>query len=222
MSLQVAGDAVVSGSLAVVGGISLPAGQLVGANLSPVAEILRTQLKQETGAPYVIPLTEFRVHDALDSFLPGTSSADDLSLDGGTFGTSGACICTSDLKAAGSTTRYARVRFALPAEYDAGQTVILRATAGMITTIADTSCTLDAEVYQDDGDTTISADLNVTNALSMNSLTFASKDFSITATSLASGSVLDIRLAVACNDAATVTEVKAAIGRVELLLDIRG
>ncbi len=185
-------------------------------------KIQRTDQTQEALAVFPIPFTSFRVHDALATNLPGTSATDDLGLDGGTFGTSQPTIRTSDLKAAGAVTRYARALVQLPECYDEGETVTLRLSAGMVTTVADTSCTIDAEVYKVGKDNSLGSDICATAAVSINSLTFADKDFTITATTLSPGDVLDIRLAIACNDAATGTAVIAAIGGADLLCDIRG
>jgi hypothetical protein len=61
-----------------------------------------------------------------------------------------------------------------------------------------------------------------TAATDMNNLTFANKDFVITGSSLSPGDVLDIRIAVAVNDAASVAAVIAALAATDLLCDIKG
>lgn len=182
----------------------------------------RTELEQDALAVFPVPFTDLRVWDALATNLPGTAANDDLALSGGTFATNGPRVTAGDLKAAGATTRYARFQVALPAEYDAGETITLRIKCGMLTTVSDTTCTIDAQVYKLDGATAIGSDLCATSATTMNSTTFANKDFTITPTGLVAGDVLDIRLAIACNDAATGTAVEPAIGAVSLLCDIRG
>ena len=212
---------VFSGSVQ-VGTLSIDNGSLTTQDLSANAEIARTQMAQETLQPYSVKLTDFRVHDAIQTNLPGTAAADDLAIDGDTFGTGSPHLTAGDLKAAGATTRYARAMLTLPPEYDDGETVTLRVKCGVQTTVADTTCTIDAEVYESDGELGVSADLCTTAATDMNSLTFANKDFAITATGLAAGDVLDVRLAIACNDAATGTAVEPSIGEVKLLCDTRG
>lgn len=184
--------------------------------------IARTDLTQENLAPYKIPLTDFRVWDAMATVLPGTSATDDLALIGGTFGTNSPTIQTSDLKNAGATTRYARVLFNIPHEYVAGQTVTIRVHGGMKTTVASASATVDVECYLSDDEEGISADLCTTAAQSINSLTDADLDFAITSTSIAPGDTLDIRIAVAVNDSATGTAVIGQIGAVTVLLDVCG
>lgn len=197
-------------------------GALTNNDLAPTADLARTKMAQDTLQPYPVRLTDLRVHDAFATVLPGTPSADDLGLDSGTLGTEAPHVTAGDLKAAGATTRYARFLAVLPVEYEAGETVTLNATAGMMTTVADNSCTVDFQVYQTDGETGVSADLVTTAATSINSLTFAEKAFAITSTALNPGDVLDIRVAIACNDAATVTAVEPVIGQITLKCDIRG
>lgn len=182
----------------------------------------RTDLTQENLARHPIPFVDWRVWDAMQTNLPGTGATDDLALVGGTFATASPTIQTGDLKAAGATTRYARCTFDVPHEYVAGETITIRAHAGMKTTVADTSATIDFQVYLSDDEEGISADLCTTAAQSMNSLTDADLDFQITATSVAPGDTLDIRMAITVTDAATGTAVIGQVGKVEVLLDVRG
>ena len=182
----------------------------------------RSQLTQDSNEVYGIDLTDLRVHDAVQTALPGTSANDDLGISGNTVGTDSIHLTTGDLKAAGATTRYARFMFALPAEYEDGETVTLRLSAGMETTVADTSATIDAQAYKSDRETGVGSDICATAAQSINSLTMADKDFTITPTSLTAGDTLDIRIAVAVNDGASGTAVIANVGAVELLLDVKG
>lgn len=185
-------------------------------------DVPRADIAQLADAAFAIPFESWRVHDAVATNLPGTSATDDLGFYGGTFGTSGPYIGTSDLKTAGATTRYARTQVRIPAEYEDGQTLTLRFAAGMITTVADGSATIDVEAYALDEDTTISADLCTTSATSINSLTFANKDFVITPTSRTAGELLDVRVAITVTDTASGTAVIGAFAAAKLLADIRG
>jgi hypothetical protein len=200
--------------------------QLVQGNLTVTGSMFpardRTEMKQEDNAVYAVPLTMFRVWDALATNLPGTAATDDLALVTGTLGTHSPTIQAGDLKAAGATTRYARCQQPLPIEYVAGQTVTLRCKAGMTTTAADTSCTLDAQVYRIARDGTVGSDICATAATTINNTTHADVSFTITPTTLEPGDLLDIRLAIACNDAATGTAVIPTIDAVEILCDVRG
>lgn len=182
----------------------------------------RTYLKEDPLAVFPVPFVSFRVHDALQTVLPGTSASDDLGLYGGTFGTSQPLIRTYDVKAAGSLTLRARALVQLPECYIAAESVKLRLSAGMVTTVADTACTVDVEAYRVGKDNSLGSDICATGATTMNSTTFANKDFTITAASLSPGDVLDIRITIAVNDAATATAVIAALGGIDLLCDIKG
>lgn len=181
----------------------------------------RGNLQQDPNAVFAIPMVDLRVWDALATNLPATPANDDLGLVGGTFGSATPKISTGDVKAAGCT-RYARFQFQLPVEYDAGTSVTLRLHAGMTTTVADTSATLDVECYKSDSEAGLGSDLCATAAQDINDLSDADFDFTITPTGLTAGDVLDIRLTVVVADSATGTAVIADIGAIEMLVDIKG
>lgn len=184
--------------------------------------LARTSLAQEDNARRKIQPTDWRVWDAMQTNLPGTAATDDLAIVGGTFGTASPSLQTGDLKAAGSTTRYARCTFQLPHNYVAGETVTIRAKAGMLTTVADTAATIDFAAYRSNDESGIGSDLVTTSATTINSLTLANKDFTVTPTTLNPGDTLDIRMAVLVNDAATATAVTGIVGSVEVLIDVKG
>lgn len=204
------GDLIVPGNIRLNGSIS-PA--IAKANILALAEL----------QPFPIPLTDFRVWDAMQTVLPGTPATDDLGLVGGTFGTATPSLRSEDLKTAGATNKRARVLVQLPWDYQAGQSVTLRFRAGMITTVADTTATLDCEAFklQDDPDDAIGSDLVSTAATTMNSLTFANIDFVVTPSGLSPGDILDVRVTMAINDAAGATAVIGGISSAKLLVDVR-
>lgn len=208
--VSIPGDLIVAGSIRLNGSLT-PA--IAKANILALAEL----------QPFPIPLTDFRVWDAMQTVLPGTPATDDLGLVGGTFGTATPSIRTEDLKAAGATNKRARVLVQLPWEYESGQSISLRFVAGMITTVSDTTATLDVEAYklQSDPDDAIGSDLVSTAATSMNSLTFTNIDFVVTPTGLSPGDILDVRITMAINDGATATAVIGGITAVKLLADVR-
>lgn len=181
-----------------------------------------SSLDQESLKPFVVDLTTFRVWDAIGTTLPSAAANDDLGLISGTLGTSAPTIETGDLKAAGATTRYARVQIAMPKEYDSAADVVLRIHAKMQTTVADTSATVDVEAYKYDEDGGVGSDLISTSATSINSETGADYDFTVNAATLEPGSILDVRVALAINDGATGTAVIGRIGAVTLMCDTRG
>lgn len=216
------GDLFVTGNLRVGEGFDPPSGSVTNASMAPSAAIARSKLGQDTLQPFPVNLTDFRVWDAFHTNLPGTPANDDLGLVGGTFATASPSLETEDLKAAGATNKYARCIVRIPAEYDDGQSIQIRARAGMFTTIADTSATVDFEIYKMDEDAGIGSDLVTTAAQSINSLTDANFDFTITESGLISGNLLDVRITVAVNDGATGSAVQARVGAVKLLCDVRG
>ena len=181
-----------------------------------------SEQRQTDNVVYPIPWTAWRVWDAYNTNLPGTSASDDLGLYGGTFGTNQPMLKTYDVKAAGAQTLRARAMVALPDRYVAGQTVTIRLKAGMITTVADTSCTVLIEAYRIGKDNSIGSQICPTGATTMNTLGASTKDFTITASTLNAGDVLDVRLSIAVNDAATGMSVYAAVMGADLLCDIQG
>lgn len=205
---RIDGDMVISGNLQVGG--TMP-------------ETSRARITQTQLASYLLPYYTWYVHDAIGTII-GTAGNDDLGLTGNTFGTAIPYITAGDQKNNTSlNTRYARTVFQLPPEYDTGQDVQIRASAGMVTTVASAAATIDFEVYKSDRETAkTGSDLCSTAAQSINSTTFDDLDFVVTATSLAAGDWLDIRMAIGVNDTGTGTAVDAAVGSVEVLLDIRG
>ena len=186
------------------------------------AQTRLTILKQDALAIFPVRLTGLRVWDAFHTNLPGTAATDDLALIGGTFGTSPPVVSAGDCKALGATSRYARFMVELPECYEAGETVTLSLSAGVVTTVASVSCTVDVECYELDKIGGIGSDLCATAATTINSLVFAAKSFTITSSGLVAGDVLDIRITIAVNDAATVTAVTPTIAAIDLLCDIKG
>lgn len=217
----------VTGALSFQSGATMttPDSSVTNAAVTATAAIDRSKLAQDSVQPFIVPFTDLRVWDAMATNLPATAANDDLALVGGTFGTAAPMVQAGDLKAAGATTRYARFLVRLPAEYVDDETVNIRVRGGMETTVADTTCTADIEAYLLDKDGALvgsPTDLCTTAATTINSLTAANIDFTLTDTNLVSGSIVDVRVAIACNDAATGTAVTPAIYSLELLADIKG
>lgn len=183
------------------------------------------QIAQRNLQEYVIDLTQCRIHDDFGVILPNAGATDDLGLVGGSFGTNAPSLQTEDLQDAGATLNYAAFTFALPPEYVAGQTVIIRFRAGMITNIADTNATLDIACYANDEDNTVSADLAAA-AVSDNMNTIIGSvvtiDFTITPAALSPGTVLNVRVSTSVNDASTGAEVIGCITKISLLCDTQG
>lgn len=200
--------------------VNYKSGSIDGADISSTAAIARTKLAKETINMH-LPWENWRVWNAYSTLLPATSASDDLGLYAGAFGTNTPSIQTFDIKTL-TTNLYARQTWVIPPEYSAGQPLTLRINAGMVTTVADTSCTIDAAVYKSDGAASLGADICATAATSINSLTAANKDFTITPTGLAAGDVLDLRLDVSVVDGATGTAVYAYIYAVKMIPTLQG
>jgi hypothetical protein len=199
----------------------LPPEVITNYTIAGNADIAYSKIAQRVLAESVVPLTQARVWDATQTNLPATPASDDLGIITGTWGTNPVRITAGDVKALGSTTRRLYLAIPIPANYEDGQTIQLRIRAKMETTVADTSCTIDAEAYVG-SDGSLGSDLVTTPATSMNSLSAANYDFTINATGVDPGDLLEVRLSIASNDAATATAVTPAIYSISLLCDTRG
>lgn len=170
-----------------------------------------------------VDFNDCRVHDNLAALLPVAGATDDLGNVPGTVGTTAPSLQTEDLKAAGATDNKAAFFLKVPDWYLPGSTLTLVCNAGMITTVADTTATLDVECWVPDyanADGTVSSDLCTTAAQSINSTTFADKSFTIdddvAGHAIAPGDILQFRITTAVNDGATGTAVIAAIRKIHL------
>lgn len=170
-----------------------------------------------------VDFNDCRVHDNLAALLPVAGATDDLGNVPGTVGTTAPSLQTEDLKAAGATDNKATFFLKVPDWYLPGSTLTLVCNAGMITTVADTTATLDVECWVPDyanADGTVSSDLCTTAAQSINSTTFADKSFTIdddvAGHAIAPGDILQFRITTAVNDGATGTAVIAAIRKIHL------
>lgn len=180
-----------------------------------------TEMAKLTYAVYPIPWTAWRESTAYATTLPSAGTSTFLGLYGGTFGTNQPSIQTGDFKTT-TISRAARVMISLPERYVAGDTVQLRFGAGMLTTVADGSCTLAVAAYRIGKDYSIGSQICPTGAQSINSLTASNKTFTITASTLNPGDVLDVQITIAGVDTATGTAVNAAIFGADLLCNIQG
>lgn len=185
-------------------------------------QVARSSLAENSLAVFPIDLNRLRVHDAPQTLLPTSASSDDLGLVAGTFGTDGQTVQTSDAKAT-TVTQRARFQVQLPDNYIDGQDIQIRVRAGMITTVSDTTATVDVEAYALDGDGSVGGDLCTTAATTINTTvdTKNNRDFVITPTGLTAGDILDVRITIAITDSATGTAVIGEISKLALLCDVR-
>jgi hypothetical protein len=207
-----------SETLSVRGTVDVSSGTLTLKN----GQVPRAKLTQEDLLEVGVPLHTLRVWDNVASGLPATPSADDLGLSAGTFGTDSPVVQSVDCGSSGAVSQYARVFIPIAPEYVLGETLEVRLSAGMNPAVADTTATLDLEVYVGDSDGAVGTDLCSTAAQSINSLTKADKDFVIAPATIIHGDVLDCRITVAVNDSATTSGVVAEINTIQLLQDTKG
>lgn len=170
-----------------------------------------------------IDLRTVRVWDSASlALLPQTSASDDLGLYVGAFTSASWIIKTFDVKTL-TTSLYGRFSAFVPERFPAANGAFkIRFYAGMITTIAGTSCEIDLVAYKIDRLAGISADLVTTLPITINTLGSAAKDFTLTATSLSPGDELDCRVAISVVDAATATAVVASIGAIQVVCTLQG
>jgi len=161
-----------------------------------------------------IPLTEF-LKDNLVTELGTAGDATNLGLVAGTHGSASPTLQGSDVGgSSGSET--ARLLLSVPDDYTSGD-LTLRFHAGMLTTVSDTTATLDVQAYESDGEAGVGDDLCETDAVSINSLTLADKDFTIDGDGLAAGDILDVEITVAVQDSGNAGVMIPVIGAAKLL-----
>ena len=192
-------------------------------HVSETAEYARSKLALES-KKIPIDLGSLRIFDsASNAVLPNTAASDDLGYVLGTAGTTANSIQTSDAKATTVTQKASFVLPGLPIEYEAGGTVSLVAHAGMLTTVSDTTATIDFTVYEKGiADFTHGSDLVTTVATTINSLTLAAKPFVVTPTGFVNGSELYALMTIAITDGATGTAVIGLITQMYWLVQVRG
>lgn len=202
--------------------LQIGAGEIRDYHLSDAAAIQRDKMAQRTLATFNVPLTQARTWDALATNLPGTGATDDLGLYTGTWGTDAPYIGTGDVAMAGATTRYCALFVPVPHDFETGETLLLSLWAGMKTTIADTTATVDVEAWRIDKDGTLgAADICTTAATSINSLGALEKQFTLDTATITAGDALYIRVAIAVNDSATGTAVIGGVWAIDLRADLR-
>jgi hypothetical protein len=184
--------------------------------------IPRTSLQENPLQPFGLPFENWRVWDAYASLL-GTAANDDLGFQAGTYGSFCPHVTAGDVKALGAVSRKARTTFTVPQNYEAGASIQITLWAGILGAVADTSCTLDVSAYLVGPDVAVlGTDLVTTAAQNINSLSVVDFDFVLTTATIDPGSVLDILVTIAANDAATGSAVGPAISRASVGVDVRG
>lgn len=114
--------------------------------------------------------------------------------------------------------------FTLPPEYVAGESITIRAGAGVVLAgdAALTSATIDFEAYKQATDGTVGSDLVATAATAITT-TIGNKDFTVTPTGLVAGDMLNVKMTTSVVETAGGTgAANARITRLQMLLDIKG
>jgi hypothetical protein len=201
--------------------VLIPSGEIANSQIAASAAIERSKLAGEQLKDN-IPLELVRVWDAFQTSLPTTAASDDLGLIPGTWATDAIVIQTSDAKNT-TVTQRARFVYRLPHNYASGQLISAVAWAGMKTTVANGTATIDFEAYKKNDSTGLAgSDLVSTSATTINSLTAADKAFTIDPTGLSAGDELDIRVTIAITDSATGTAVIGRIMKLYMLPTVKG
>jgi hypothetical protein len=123
--------------------VLIPSGEIANSQIAASAAIERSKLASEQLKDN-IPLELVRVWDAFQTNLPTSASSDDLGLIPGTWATDAIVIQTSDAKNT-TVTQRARFVYRLPHNYASGQLISVVAWAGMKTTVANGTATIDFE-----------------------------------------------------------------------------
>jgi hypothetical protein len=217
-------DLTVPGNLNVGGTLSLPDDFVTSSMIDDDAVARATMMITESSRPHHIPLTDLVRWDAPADRLPAAGTSDDLGYYNGTFGTEAPAVQTQDVKNLGAQTLYARFQCRLPAEYVQAGGLVLQLLAGMKTTIASVSATIDVEFYKINPTTgaVSGSDLVLTVAQSINSTTLAAKSFTIDDSLLSPGDKYDCRITIAVNDSGTGTAVIGKLSDIALLAGCKG
>jgi hypothetical protein len=184
--------------------------------------ISRTSLVQDTGT-YAVPLSALRVFDDMNLVLPSAGGNDDLGIVEGTHGTNHPVLESSDFGGL-TINQYARFLFPMPAEYVGAATIAINIYAGMTTTDADTTADLDLLVYKSDKDLTVTGDLCATAAIDLTGAvgTYSSRSFTITATSVSAGDILDCMIHFNGVDSGDAGVMKMNVTAIEVACGIKG
>ncbi len=201
--------------------ITWPSGSLPGTALQAGADVLRSQLKLDNLMPITLPIELFRV--AGTGALLGTAAGTPAGAFGITYGAHGTNTpkMVGESASGNSKTNTARIVRELIPEYAAAQSVTLRVHA-RITVNANTSQTLDAQVFKSDGESgPDGADLYAGVAAPLTT-SWANHDFILTSSALSAGDELDIELTGVADDTGGSAGAVIEIGKCQILADLRG
>lgn len=187
----------------------------------PLATVARSGITQENLKSYELSAFDARTTGTGQPL--GASAGTPSGAFGLTAGTHGTAppVIVGEAASGNSKTDACRYLFTLPPEYVAGETATLRVRAIETVGAATVETTIDAQVYSNDDDGTVTGDLVTTAAIDVTD-TVGDKDFTINPATLVPGMQLDIELTGVTNDTGGSVGTVLALYRVELLLDIKG
>jgi len=166
-----------------------------------------------SGQPLALPVDRFkRTGDLAD--LPSTADGSNLSLVAAAHGSASTMVVSS---AADNSTVTEKARFltALPNDYLPGAELTLRLRA-QIGAAMNVSATIDAEIYQADGEGGNSAELCSTDPITLDT-DWSNCDFVIDPENLIAGDILDIEVTVSLDDTGGSANESAYIAAAQLI-----
>lgn len=199
----------------------IAANTIVDSDINADANIVRSKMIKETVNHY-LELEKARIWDAPQTLLSNVASADDLAIsNGGTgYGTDQIIISTSDATDT-TLTQYCRFPFErLRFEYVAGEAIVLRLRARVLT-IGSVTNQIDCNVNAIGLDGTVGGDLITTSAQTVTA-SYANYDFAMSSTGLTVNTPLDIRIFFNLEDGATTGGVYGELAAAILRLPVRG
>jgi hypothetical protein len=180
--------------------------------------VARTQLTEETSAPYGVKLDGLKTAGTFVALGTAGTPSGAMGFTPGTFG-SATPLVVGESASGASKTDYSRFEFVLPNEYVAGGALSIQLTAE-VTALPHVGATLAAAAYlASDGG--VGSNLVTTSAQTLTA-SFANYNFTVTPTGLAGGDVLDIQLTGVCNDTGGTTGAVIEISAVTMLLSVQG
>jgi len=223
--------AAASGTIAAAGtlvrGIALEAAagagsviEVLSAMASLVGSVTRSQLTEDALQLCTVPLTDAKETATLVPLGAAAGTpAGAFGLTPGAHGTNSPVVI-GEAASGNVKTDKLRFLFPLPPEYvDAGDVKVrIHAKLGALLTA---TSTIDVECYEANGEAGISADICATAAQTLTAA-YADYDFVITATALVKGDLLDIEITGVANDTGGTVNNLIYVGKIQLLLDVKG
>lgn len=192
---------------------------ITDAKISTSAAIARSKLAEDVLQPFRIPVASVLGADGAD--LAITETAGDFYR---SIGTNQLLILgekSNGIEGADVEVSVGWFEFQLPQNYVAEGDIKIRAGVDVVGAGALGTCTIDFSAYLQNGLTgAVGSDL-VSTAATAISKTEANKDFTVTATGLAAGDILVVKMTTSVDNTDS-TDIQAQISRLEVLCDVKG